>query len=96
MKILATIIKSHRNGINGEPFFAVFFKYEHEYLIATVTGQRGGVHVINPTNPAKMYRGDNFESDIRYAIAYWYSLSHDMSIERAKYELNDGLGVEVY
>ena len=96
MKILTTGIKSHTNGVRGEPFYAVYLEHEHEHLIATVTGQRGGVHVINPTYPAKMYRGDNFESDIRYAIAYWYSMSHNMSIQQAKAELNDGLGVEVY
>ena len=96
MKILTTGIKSHTNGVRGEPFFAVFFKYEHECLIATVTGQRGGVHIINPNSPAKRYNGDNFESDIRYAIVYWYSLKHNMEIKQAKAELNDGLGVEVY
>ena len=96
MKILTTGIKSHTNGVRGEPFYAVYLEHEHERLVATVTSQSGGVHIINPTNTAKMYRGDIFESDIRYAIVYWYSLNHNMSIERAKAELNDGLGVEVY
>ena len=91
-------ISHHRNGVMGEPFYTVQFKDREtkEYLIAIVTGVKGGCHVINPEDPAVNYRGDNYEKDVRNAIVAWYCVQYNLTADRAIVELNDGLPEKVY
>ena len=86
----------HRNGVSGEPFYAVSFTHEHEKLIATVTGEKGGCHVINPGNHNLCYRGDNFEKVLREEIVLYYSKEFKVNLKQAMEELNDGLTEKVY
>ena len=96
MDIKNARVTFHRNGVSGEPFHAVSFSHEHENLIATVTDEKGGCHVINPENLGMCYRGDNFERDLRDAIIKWYSGTYGVTLVRARDELNDGLTVKVF
>jgi len=96
MQIKSCKIIYHRNGVQGEPFYAVSFTHEHDILIATVTGEKGGCHVINPGNLGMCYRGDTFEKALRGEIILWYSHEFKVNLKRAMEELNDGLTEKVY
>ena len=96
MKISNVKVVYHRNGVMGEPFYAVSFKHEHEDLIATVTGEKGGCHVINPNDISMCYRGDTFEKSLRGEIVLWYSQNFKINLKQAMEELNDGLTGKVY
>lgn len=96
MKTKIDTIEFQRNGVMGEPFYAVWFTYEKQKLIAVVTQEAGGCHVIDPLKPENHFRGDHFEKDIRYAIQYWCSLKYGITLDQARIELNDGLQKAVY
>ena len=106
MNLKIKSVQFQRNGISGEPFYAVWFSFkeeEKEYnLIATVTDTKGGSHVVDPNNPGSKWKGDNFEPELRQAIIRDYisnvSDKHGtkMTITQAKEELNDGLKERVY
>ena len=97
-KIITGTIVHHRNGIAGEPFYTVNFKDREtrQFLIAVVTGTKGGCHVINPEDTAECFRGDNYEKQIRDAIVENYSHQYKITVQEAKDELNDGLPEGAY
>jgi hypothetical protein len=104
MDIQVNQIIRHRNGVDGEPFYAVYF-YNNEpdeptysgYLVGIVTDKKRSCYVINPGRPELKYRGDNFEDDLRKAIIKNEADTYQGgSIEKAKKVLNDGLQVPVY
>lgn len=97
MHIKIKTIEFQRNGVRGEPFYAVWFTDdEKQELIAIITDVKGGCHVIDPLVPENHFRGDNYEWDIRYGVVQWYSLKYEISIERSREELNDGLHKRVW
>jgi hypothetical protein len=76
-------IERHRNGVGGAPFWAVDFVAQgHDgtgttRLRGIVFDQPGVVAVIEPSDPTTRWRGDNFEDELRRAIAdyekAWYA-----------------------
>ena len=69
----------HRNGVAGEGFYAVSFSTREMIpgtrqrwaLIAAVFEARGRVAVLSPGCVLECWRGDNFEPELRSAIAAW-------------------------
>lgn len=76
-------VKYHRNGIGGEGFFAINFRYTDEgedpayggELIGTIpdAGEddrtcNGRCYIVNPGRSDLCYRGDNFEPCLRECI----------------------------
>lgn len=98
-KLVGTIkhIESHRNGISGNHFYAIHFKStgDNQYvdepprnMIGIVTKGRGNCFVVEPANPKNCYRGDNFEDELREAVAQWVSAKFKhVPIEQARKEL---------
>lgn len=73
MKLVNLVILSvnyHRNGVCGEPFYAVKFRVVRypDILHGIVFDAAGRVAVIDPLNTSAGYRGDHFESSLREAI----------------------------
>ncbi len=76
-------IAHHRNGVFGAPFYAVIFFCDidgpREELFATVFEEQGNCAVVNVGKLASgdiafasnSFRGDNFEPELREAIAQW-------------------------
>ena len=76
-------IASHRNGVCGECFHAVRFRWmphdEMANFLATVFEAEGACAVIcldtideyGVSTPGNSWRGDYFESDLRKAISEW-------------------------
>lgn len=96
MRVTTGTIQQHRNGVCGESFFSVQFISGKEVLIATVTGNKGGCHVINPKETTLCYRGDEFEGALRAAIIEWYAKTYNLGFLQARDELNDGLKEGVF
>lgn len=73
-------IDFHRNGVSGESFYAVLFKYKankgEETFLASVFEESGYCSVISLDRIEKYgirfgnnsWRGDHFETDLRKAI----------------------------
>jgi len=69
--LVATIIsvRYRRNGITGTPFWLVeFVDNEGMLLLGIVFDKLKTVAVINPTNLANAFRGDDYEAELRVAI----------------------------
>lgn len=96
-------VKYHRNGIGGEPFYAVHFTLndpdEGQYngnLVGILTDGAGSCFVVKPDNPEHGYRGDNMEPELRNAVVEFYAKTYNMTRKKAREELNDGLAKKVY
>jgi len=68
-------VERHRNGVSGAPFYAVDFTAAAAdgngtvRLRGIVFDTPGPAAVIEPTDPTSRWRGDNFEAELRRAIA---------------------------
>ncbi len=74
MKLHVRQIEYHRNGVCGEPFHVVAFRWGRTRLIAIVFETPWYVAVITPDGPgglADRWRGDDFEVPLREAIERW-------------------------
>lgn len=65
----------HRNGCEGEPFYAIRFRHSGECLLALVFERPGQIMVIDPVKAAttvavgaNSWRGDIFEAPLRRGI----------------------------
>lgn len=65
----------HRNGCEGEPFYAVRFRDSGDRLLALVFERPGQIIVIDPVKAAttvavgaNSWRGDVYEAPLRQAI----------------------------
>jgi len=76
----------HRNGVFGQPFYAVLFESEGRRMLATVLNKEADTNigaincfVVDVDKAAEgnvrfgenSYRGDNFADELRAAIAEW-------------------------
>lgn len=72
-------VDHHRNGISGEPFWAVLFMSAGEQMLATVFDTPGFVSVLSVPGVCagtvafgvNSFRGDYFEPALRNAIKEW-------------------------
>lgn len=62
-------VKYHINGETGEPFHTVAFKSEAGELVGIVFDEPKYIALVDPMFPGQRYRGDDFESVLRKAIA---------------------------
>lgn len=74
MKIIG--VAYHRNGVGGAGFYAVLFKWNHMTMIASVFDAPRHVAVYSVEEldalnygVGNKWRGDDFERDLRKAIA---------------------------
>ena len=78
MKLKIIDTAHHRNGISGAPFHVVLFDDGESVKIAVVFDHAGHVAVFDVAKLANRdiafgsnsWRGDNFEPDLRRAIAH--------------------------
>jgi hypothetical protein len=79
-KIEIVDIQHHRNGVMGEPFYAITFTEEGSRKVATVFQANWHVAVLdidllaagNITFGENSWRGDNYAPQLRAAIAAKY------------------------
>lgn len=81
MRIQIQQIASHRNGVCGEPFYAVLFMEAEVLMVATVFAKKGHVSVlgvgglshpdVGVTFGENSYRGDRYEATLRREICAW-------------------------
>lgn len=75
MKLKIDLARYHRNGIMGQGFTAVAFRWrmqgerKERRFVATVFEETGACAVIEPDNLHNRWRGDDFEPFLRAAIA---------------------------
>ena len=86
-------ISYQRNGISGEGFYQVFFRFSEKgiaerNLIAVLTGDKTYCFVIDPLDIEDHWRGDNFESDLRKSIVNYYAKKYDCSYEEKREHMN--------
>lgn len=60
-----------RNGISGEGFHVVRFRFQDHELLGVVFDEPKHVAVIDPTDLASHWRGDNFEAGLRQVYTTW-------------------------
>ena len=93
MDITIDGIDFQRNGIGGEPFYQVFFRFKEpgipeKPLIGILTGYKCHCFVVDPANIENHWRGDHFESDLRKAICNHYAKKYGRSYEEERTVLN--------
>jgi hypothetical protein len=93
MNIKIDGIEFQRNGIGGQPFYQVFFRYsekgmEERKLIGVLTGNKTYCFVIDPSDIQNHWRGDNFERELRDAIINHYAKKHDCSYADQRTSMN--------
>jgi hypothetical protein len=78
-ELRVTEIASHRNGIDGAPFYVVLFYWDDEHMIATVFDDEEAIAVLNRADVASgeiaygigSYKGCDYEKGLREAIAQY-------------------------
>ena len=93
MNIKVDGIDFQRNGISGEGFYQVFFRYSDKgiperKLIGVITGDKTYCFVIDPSDIENHWRGDNFESDLRKSIVNHYAKKYGRSYEEEREIMN--------
>jgi hypothetical protein len=99
MNIKIDGIAYQRNGISGEPFYQVFFRYsekgmEERKLIAVLTDRKKHCFVIDPSDIQNHWRGDHFERDLRDAIINDFAKRHERSYAEERDIMNAESGIE--
>lgn len=80
MKLKITKIDYHRNGVAGNGFHVVLFTWRNRNMVATVFEGAGNCAVLDMYEtamghleyPENRWRGDDFEPQLRAAIAASY------------------------
>ena len=93
MNIKIDGIDFQRNGISGQGFYQVFFRYSEKgipekNLIGILTDDKTYCFVVDPSDIESHWRGDNFESELRKAIVNHYAKKYGRSYEEQITVLN--------
>ncbi len=80
--VLQPQVAYHRNGVAGEGFHLVQFKQREGRgriaMVATVFETRGCLAVIRPDRLWECWRGDDYENELREAIAAHWTHQDDL------------------
>jgi hypothetical protein len=95
-------VEFQRNGIGGQPFYQVFFRYsekgmEERKLIGVLTGNKTYCFVIDPSDIQNHWRGDNFERELRDAVINHYAKVRGRSyLEQRDIMNGEEIGVDAW